>query len=230
MYNWYKLKRFIRLYGSWNTAITLMHKIRKRSNKGLTIIITSSGRVEYLQETLMTLKKCLITKRQIFWHIIDDNPNSDETRKFIIEQNFDCIIFNKKNEGLGYSLNRIYRTVKTRYIFHCEDDWKFVKPFDIDQLINELCPSEQLILNREQLYKTAPKNRNGKFYLSRYYSFNPHLVDSDSVKKLLPFSNENTERTVSDKARNIGIDSRIFNYNLNVYVSHIGHKKSVQKY
>ncbi|MCB7481331.1 glycosyltransferase family 2 protein [Christiangramia sediminis] len=231
----YQIKRFYHLYFSYNTFLTTLQKIyhileKKEFEDAVTIIITSSGRKEYLVQTITSLRKNLISKRKVYWYIIDDNPVSNETQKYIRSMNFDKIILNKKNRGLGYSLNRIYRSVFTKYIFHCEDDWEFLNEINLDLIISQLKSKEQLILNRKQPQKEAPDLINGEAYLRRYYSFNPHLVKYKSILKILPFSNKSTERTFSDRARENSINSRIYKYNKIVFVSHIGEKRTVKKY
>lgn len=230
MINLYKIRRFYVFYGSINTLLTFIYKIKQPKEDALTIIITSSGRIKYLEKTLFSLKNYLVYDRKIYWHIIDDNPSSRETRSFIKSQNFDVEIFNKKNKGLGYSLNKIYRTVRTKYILHCEDDWEFLREINVKTFLSDLGDKEQLILNRSQPYKFHPHIFNKEAYLTRYYSFNPHFVKFRTVIELLPFSQKNTERTISDKARSKNILSRISGYGKNTYVTHIGEKQTVKKY
>ena len=36
-------------------------------------------------------------------------------------------IFNERRRGQILSIDRLYSTIDTEYIFHCEDDWEFYK-------------------------------------------------------------------------------------------------------
>jgi hypothetical protein len=226
----YKLKRYINYYANLNAFKTYLYRFSKNKEDALTIIITSSGRKEYLKRTLSSLRTNLDYEGQIYWHIIDDDPSSLDTRDFIMNQYWDKIILNSKNRGLGYSLNRIYRTVKTKYVFHCEDDWEFLEKIYINPIIKSLNNNEQLIFNRKTPYKYKPILENGGAFIERYYSFNPHLVMWKCIIPMLPFSNRNTERTFSDLARKKGIKSKIYGFGEKSYVEHLGVVKRVRKY
>lgn len=234
----YNLKRFFRLYGAIEVLKIFLWKLKiaikgHKQEDALTIIITSAGRKDYLAQTIESLSANIKYNGKVYWHIIDDNPNSLETREYIKSLNFDKVIFNKKNRGLGISLNKIYRTLKTRYILHCEDDWLFLREVNINKLINTLNSQKedlQLILNRREPYKIAPVIKNEKAYITRYYSFNPHLICFSLVPKILPFSIENTERTLSDRMRRKNIKSLVYGYGKVNFTSHIGEIRKVEKY
>lgn len=226
----YKLKRFIKYYGNFNALRTYLYRFSQSSDEALTVIITSSGRKDYLKKTLSSLKQNLDYQGKIYWHIIDDDPSSFDTREYIKNQNWDRILLNSKNCGLGYSLNRIYRTVKTKYIFHCEDDWEFLEKIHLNKLIKSLNHKEQLIFNRKTPYKYEPSVEKDGAFIERYYSFNPHIVTRKCVISLLPFSTINTERTISDLARKKGIRSKIYGFEDISYVEHLGVTKRVSKY
>lgn len=232
----YRINRFIKYYCKINSIKTWWYYNRLNYStleEAITIVITSSGRLNYLKETMDSLIKNNQTNARCYWHIIDDNPNCKDFKDFSKKYDFDLKIINKRNQGLGYCLNRIYRTIKTKYIFHCEDDWLFKSQINLTQLINILesrSYDSQLILKREQPYKTDPVKRNNIYYLDNYYSFNPHLVRTDIVSKLIPFSMKNTEKTATNIARRNNIFSEIVNYLEEPIVSHIGFERSMVKY
>lgn len=234
----YQIKRFYRLYGSCEVLKTYLWKLKisflnRNPEEALTIIITSAGRKDYLKKTIDSLSLNLRYEGKIYWHIIDDNPESTETRSYISSKYFDKVIFNKKNLGLGLSLNKIYRTIRTKYILHCEDDWLFLEPVNVTELINVLKRENeqiQLILNRKERYKLPPLVEHGKAYITRYYSFNPHLISFDLIPEILPFSRENTERTISDQMRRKNVKSIVYGFKKNNFVSHLGKVSLVTKY
>lgn len=156
---------------------------RTEPEPGVTVVITSAGRRAYLEQTLTSLRKYLVTgSMPVRLHIVDDFPDDASTREFIGQGAFDSVILNSVNQGLGYSLNRIYLTVRTRYVFHCEDDWEFLRPMEVAGLVEELEASgaSQVLLARED-------GRSERAVAKNFYSFNPHLTRLETVVQHYPF-------------------------------------------
>lgn len=234
-----KLKRFYNYYGSIIIVEALLYKYKNffsnfNSKQGITLIITSSGRKSYLERTIDSLKKNLPSEFKIYWYIIDDYPKSKETQDYIKTKGFDKFFFNKKNKGLGYSLNRINSKIKTKYVFHCEDDWEFLKIIPLQRMIKILESNNsigQVILNRVQPYKTEAivvKEDYGVY--DKTFSFNPHLTTFKIVNKCIPYTLKETERKTTDKMRVNNIKSVILGYKNESFVNHIGDEKIAIKY
>lgn len=96
--------------------------------KGITVVITSCNRFDLLEATL----------KSFFQHntypvekilIIEDSGNrkglEHVLRKFSYGQ-FETIV-NTEQLGQQKSIDKAYSQVKTEYIFHCEDDWDFLR-------------------------------------------------------------------------------------------------------
>lgn len=235
----YKLKIIYKTYGGMIFFKTLYHKLTffdRKIEDGLTIIITSAGRLKYLKRTIKSLQENLRNVNdEINWFIIDDNPLSTETKEYILSQKFDLQILNSKNYGLGYSLNKIYSKIRTKYIFHCEDDWLFKEKIPIERMKEILDNNKtigQVILNRKQNYKSEASCIEGKDYslYEKTYSFNPHLTTLKKSLLCLPFPLHNTEVLLTKKMRKKGIKTVILGYGKTYFVSHIGVEKNVEKY
>ena len=93
----------------------------------VTLVITCCGRVDLLETTLVTffhyntypIKKVIITE--------DSGITQDfEKIKKIVSCELE-IIENETNIGQIASIDQAYARVNTDYIFHCEEDWEFLK-------------------------------------------------------------------------------------------------------
>ena len=96
--------------------------------KGVSLVITSCGRFDLLEKTLDSffeentypIKKVIIT---------EDSTEGNKLKKLVSKyknQNFDLII-NETRLGQLKCIDKAYKKVDTEYVFHCEDDWLFLK-------------------------------------------------------------------------------------------------------
>ena len=112
----------------------------------VTAVITSCGRFDLLEETLDSffefntypIKKIIIT---------EDSTEGKKLEKLISKykdkkQNFQLIV-NETRLGQLKSIDKAYREIDTKYIFHCEDDWKFFKKGFIEKSIKLLEEDEK---------------------------------------------------------------------------------------
>jgi hypothetical protein len=101
-------------------------------NSNYTLVITSCNRHDLLQVTLESFFSCIdIEPREVL--IVEDSTtpmpewlNTDVWRTRCVRW-----LQNECRMGQIYSIDRAYGEVKTDYIFHCEDDWKFTMKGDI---------------------------------------------------------------------------------------------------
>lgn len=101
----------------------------------LSVVITSCGRIDLLKRTVESLCKYYQFPKERFI-IIEDSAKTE-----IISQiklyfgNSVTLIINDQNIGLLASVDKAYQQIRTRYIFHCEDDWVFYRPGFIEESI-----------------------------------------------------------------------------------------------
>lgn len=84
----------------------------------VTVILTSCGRLDLLQQTLDSFLR--LNKYDIHAFLINDDSGTELT----LETRF-IKISNSNRIGLSKSLDYLLSQVETEYYFHCEDDWLF---------------------------------------------------------------------------------------------------------
>jgi GR25 family glycosyltransferase involved in LPS biosynthesis len=99
-----------------------------KTNKTVTITMTTCKRFDLMQKTINSFLHCCLDLDLIFdWIVIDDN-SSEEDKKMMKELYPFITYYFKTPEVKGHalSMNLILELVKTPYMFHLEDDWKFI--------------------------------------------------------------------------------------------------------
>ena len=145
--------------------------------------------------------------------IIDDLPH-DATRRYIRSQPFDVALFNSRNAGLGRSLTRIYSVLETRRCFHCEDDWDFLRPFDVQKmqtLMKREADLGQLVLHREQPIGSIVE-RDGYGEFAPFFSLNPHLGRFETIIQGFPFERRSAEFRLTKRMRCRDIRAGIYGW------------------
>ena len=93
----------------------------------VTFTITSCKRLDLFEKTMNSFINCCIDINKIDkWFCVDDNSSDEDRQK--MKKNYPFFTFYWKNineKGHPRSMNIIRESVKTEYIFHIEDDWKF---------------------------------------------------------------------------------------------------------
>lgn len=92
-----------------------------------TIVVTSSGRHDLLEQTLQSFQQ-FADETALETIIVEDGPT--EKPAWLVRGAFPRLgevtwIGNGVTRGQVYSIDTAYERVKTPYIFHCEDDWGF---------------------------------------------------------------------------------------------------------
>jgi GR25 family glycosyltransferase involved in LPS biosynthesis len=105
-------------------------EIRERRKKNfplITVTITTCKRLELFILTMNSFINCCEDINMVDeWICVDDNSSDDDRQK--MRTMYPFITFYYKDEsvkGHPCSMNVIHGLVKTPYIFHLEDDWKF---------------------------------------------------------------------------------------------------------
>ena len=177
----------------------------------ITMTITSCNRPQLLNETLRSFVE-MNTYPIKETYIIDDSGvigcNDDVAVKYP-KLNIK-LIYNAKNIGQVESIDKMYSYVRTKWIFHCEEDWEFIKPGFIEkskQVFDEN-PNEKIFtvwmrahndssghpivydgLNRGYyiMKKDYSYVHRGDIYVWGGITFNPGLRRSDVCLKFHPY-------------------------------------------
>jgi len=93
----------------------------------VTFTITSCKRFDLFEQTINSfITACTDLDKIDTWLCIDDNSSEEDREKMRVLYPFFTFYFKTKEEkGHPRSMNIIRKIVKTPYIFHVEDDWKF---------------------------------------------------------------------------------------------------------
>lgn len=104
--------------------------IDKLEEDKVTLVITSCNRPDLLTKTLQSfIRFNTYPIEEII--IIDDSGQTGCINH--ISGNNVHIIYNSQNMGQVESIDKAYSYVKTKWIFHCEDDWEFTQPGFIEK-------------------------------------------------------------------------------------------------
>lgn len=186
----------------------------------ITLTLTIGRRPDLLAQTL---KSCLSSIS--FSHIIAINDFGDEPTNLVFRQLCPdgMLISHPSPTGHHAAIDRLYCEVKTPYVFHCEDDWLFDSIPDVqgaidllsrDQALTSVCfrqvrdfglTAEQLSQVTNVTSGTATYHRlDGLHEQWHGYTFNPHLIATDTLLDIGSFSRFKKERHVSRWLRKQG--------------------------
>ena len=210
--------------------------------KEVTLVITSCGRFDLLEETLDSffeyntypIKKIIIT---------EDSTEGKKLKKLISKydnrnQNFRLIV-NETRLGQLKSIDKAYREIDTEYIFHCEDDWRFFKKGFIEKSMELLEEDEKILVvglrakedfvqdffyDKDYISKTGEKYYNVK---GEIFTYNPALrrkKDMDLFGLHEKLENQKYEEVLSNFYKDRGFKSIFLK---EPAVEHIGNKRHV---
>ena len=93
----------------------------------ITFTITSCKRFDLFEITINSFLNCCEDVKKIDkWFCVDDNSSIEDREKMKIKYPFFTFYWKTFDEkGHARSMNIIKENVRTEYIFHMEDDWKF---------------------------------------------------------------------------------------------------------
>lgn len=184
----------------------------------VTLVLTSCGRFDLLEQTLESLEAA---EPNGFAHRIIIEDSADAAMAARIRARFPDyeLIFNQPNLGQMRSIDRAYAAVHTPYVFHCEDDWRFEPaPFLIQcrrilaghpeisvacvRKPTELHPKFQARLSpMDDGVAVMPADAHPEWF---GYSFNPSLVRHESWKTYGPFAGHGSEEVLSYRMKRDG--------------------------
>ena len=208
--------------------------------KEVSLVITSCGRFDLLKRTLDSffkyntypIKKIIIT---------EDSTEGSKLKKLVSRyknQNFHLIV-NETRLGQIKSIDKAYSAVDTEYVFHCEDDWEFLRKGFIEKSMDLLVSDPTIAVvglrSREDcqnipISKENYTASNGDEYFiipEHVFTYNPGLRRKDvcdlfgSHEKL---EGKLWEDELSKFYREKGFKMVSF---ANPFVMHIGNKRHV---
>jgi glycosyltransferase involved in cell wall biosynthesis len=95
----------------------------------VTMVLTSCNRPDLLKKTILSIPKETLDK--IPTKILIDDSTDQEWYSQLKEENENgylknwTVLYNQEKLGQPASIDKAYSYVKTKYVFHCEDDWYF---------------------------------------------------------------------------------------------------------
>ncbi|MFN3498006.1 MAG: glycosyltransferase, partial [Pannonibacter indicus] len=101
----------------------------------VTICVTSCGRLDLLAETLASFRRFNTGGTFLIHEDSRDDAIIDEVRR---TYPWAEVISSPERMGLMASIDRLYSTATTPYIFHLEDDWQFDGPVNWEAAIRAL--------------------------------------------------------------------------------------------
>lgn len=205
----------------------------------VTLCFTMGGRPDLLEKSIESIQK-----KWIFPHVIAVNDFSDIVCDEIFKKKFPngILLSDGKKRGHHGAVDWIYKNIQTPYIFHTEDDWIFPTTIDFDAVKEFLDQNSKAIsycfrspedfLEIEALEKAKRLQSNGLAYMDLSatheewygYSFNPHIIKTETLKRIGAFSQYKKERHISRALKDEG---GFVAYSENRLCEHIGEGMSV---
>ena len=113
----------------------------------ITFALTSCGRLDLLDRTISSFR-VMNTHPIERWIMVEDSGNHEIHAELQRRYPEFEILFNEERLGPIKSLHRLYATIETPWIMHCEDDWEFVRPGFIEKslAILQMSGNEHLLL------------------------------------------------------------------------------------
>jgi len=213
---------------------------KKEYDEGITAVITSCGRPKKLNLMLASLKKMadLEFNEVILVEDAGCKESVDIAKKYIPESKL-RIIFHHKNIGQLKSIDEAYSMVKTKYIFHIEEDWIFIDTGFLQYSLNIFKENSELACLSLRPHKDWSKYNMLKmknYYLvNSVHNFiwqglciNPGLYDKSKYDKLGDYERYHKERIISQAYAKLKFKAAISN-NEDGYVVNNGDDYSTRK-
>ena len=139
------------------------------SESDLTVVLTSCNRLDLLKTTLSSFFSCNTYPISEFIIIEDSGKILEKDILVCIPEQFQesvRIMINEVPLGQLASIDRAYSEIKTKYVFHCEDDWLFYRVGFIEDSMKVL-ENDHNILSvwLRDIHHDLIPNSNGKMHL-----------------------------------------------------------------
>lgn len=106
---------------------------------GITMVVTSCGRQDLLKQTLESFEQFAPnTLDELI--IVEDGPDKNDFVKELMPtvENFKLLNSPVNKRGQLLNIEWAYEQITTPYVFHCEDDWRFTRPYFIEDSLRIL--------------------------------------------------------------------------------------------
>jgi hypothetical protein len=189
----------------------------------ITLSLITCKRFDYFEKTLRSFAKNCLDINLISQIIcIDDNSSQDDVNKMeeLIKNLFPStpLLMAHKylNNGQCYSMNFLWRAINTKFAFHLEDDWEFIrsgnfisnglkileKYQDIKQalLVEGAEQSEEISIDNEEKYTVLDYKKDNHWWPN--LSFRPGVYDIETMKNeigLFESGNTAVEKQYADR-------------------------------
>ena len=154
----------------------LSFDIKQAKVKGtetVTLVITSCNRPTQLDETLRSFLEH--NTYPIERTLLIDDSGLQGCNRTVVDKYRDRLrieeIYNKTNIGQVQSIDKVYSYVTTPYIFHCEEDWQFLKPAFIEKSF--------------ALFRALPDEKLFTVWLRAFHDTSAHPIVQDEKGLLM---------------------------------------------
>ena len=137
----------------------------------VTMVITSCNRPHLLDKTLESFIK--YNTYPISKTILLDDSGIIGCNEPVVEKYKGVLnitsLYNKENMSQIKSIDKLYSYVRTKYVFHCEEDWDFLQP--------------QFIEKSKQVFDENPDEKIFTVWLRPHHETSAHPITFDNKKR-----------------------------------------------
>jgi len=121
----------------------------------ITFVLTSCGRFDLLERTLASF--FAHNDAPIARYVVIEDSGDEAVRDLVgkFPQPIELIV-NRPKLGQMASIDRVYSSVTTPYIFHCEDDWEFTRGGFIQESMRLLEAFDEVVMVALRSPRDAP--------------------------------------------------------------------------
>jgi len=212
-------------------------------DKSVTLVVTSCGRPDLLKNTLNSFER--LNTYPLARKILIEDSASSKMNAFLHKHYgnyFDILFFNDPKLGQLKSIDKAYKEVNTPYLFHCEDDWLFVKPGIIESSFLMLDRDPKIINiwlrgvteeNAHAMEGTTLEFANQIKYrrvlhgdrgFYRGFTLNPTLKRMRDYQLIGSYAALGSEEAIAEEYQKLGFYAISFE---DIYIKHIGQGRHV---
>lgn len=137
----------------------------------ITLCLTIGNRPEPLEKTLLSLLPRIDFKHIIAINDFRDAPTNEMFMKICPQG---TLINLSTQVGHHQAVDAMYNLVKTKYIFHCEDDWMFDGEIPVQEIL-------KLLDSQPELSESLPAQSRRHSHVRRRQIQNPDMRSSRSA-------------------------------------------------
>jgi len=178
------------------------------------VAISSCGRIDALEQTILSLQKYIKFSGKFRFIIVEDLLKGDKEKRIVgrdiwLKEHadlFDVIHYNTRQQGIVYHLTDIIPFLKSDLFFRLDDDTPFIENIDIDPIIEFLNNSDNIceaIFRKENHRFTGKKkefvidNPPRTLVTNEFYSVATGILKLDWAKKFVNAANGLCHETTS---------------------------------